>query len=109
MKNYLLKEKIPSKNILLDTSAVKTTDTCRYLKTNYSQNKKLIFISQGYHLPRIKYQCEKIGVAAELFPAETLQQNRKSLFSSFEVLTIRTTRYFREAGLTLLAVIDVYK
>ena len=107
MQKYLIKKSIPSKHIKMDTEAEKTPDSCRYEKKLYPQGRKLIFISQGYHLPRINYQCKKLGVNAILFPAEKLE-NRSSLFSSFMVFSIRTKRYFREAGLTLLAMLNVY-
>ena len=108
MKHYLINNGIPAKNIILDTTAEKTPDTCRNEKRKYPQQRKLIFVSQDYHLPRISYQCNKLGVLAVTFPAENIQKNRASLFSSVEVFSIRLKRYFREAGLTWLAVLNIY-
>jgi len=109
MKQYLIANGIPERAIVLDTTAEKTPDTCRNEKKKYPQQRKLIFVSQGYHLPRISYQCNKIGVLAVTFPAENIRRNRASLFSSFEVFSIRFKRYFREAGLTWLAFLNIYK
>jgi len=109
MQQYLLQNGIPPSAIVLDTAAEKTPDTCRYEKKIYPTQRKLIFVSQGYHLARIRYQCEKLEVTAITFPAENIREQRASLFSSFSVFTIRTKRYFREAGLTWLAFLRIYK
>ena len=108
MSQYLQNSSISSKSILMDIHAEKTTDTCKYEKKNYNASRKLIFISQGYHLPRIAYQCKKIGISATLFPAETIHKNRKSFFASWDVFTTRIKRYLREAGLTWLALLNIY-
>jgi len=107
MHDYLIKHQVPASVIKLDIQANTTPDTCKYEKRLYPKGRKLIFVSQGFHLPRINYQCKKMGLNAALFPAEILQK-RISFFSSFEVMHIRTGRYFREAGLTLLAVLHLY-
>jgi len=109
MQQYLLEKSIPPSAIALDTTAEKTPDTCRYEKKMYPAQRKLIFVSQGYHLARIRYQCEKLDVTAITFPAENIREKRASLFSSLNVFTIRTKRYFREAGLTWLAFLGIYK
>ncbi|HIP94545.1 MAG TPA: YdcF family protein, partial [Leucothrix sp.] len=109
MRRYLIANGIPPKDIASDISAEKTPDTCRYEKRMYPQQRKLIFVSQGYHLPRISYQCNKLGVLATTFPAESINKYRASLFSSWEVFMIRVKRYFREAGLTWLALLNIYR
>lgn len=108
MRQYLIRKGIPSKKIELDISAEKTPDTCRYEKKTFSQKRKLIFVSQGYHLARISYQCNKLGIKGATFAAENIRTNRASIFSSWEVFSIRIGRYFREAGLTWLAFLGVY-
>ena len=108
MHQYLVNNNIPSKDITLDVTAIKTPDTCKYEKKQFPKTRKLIFVSQGYHLPRTNYQCQKLGIHASLFPAEQLEKNRAKIFSSIKVFTIRTKRYFREAGLTFLAVLNIY-
>ena len=109
MQQYLVKNGIPPSAIALDTTAEKTPDTCRYEKRIHPEQRKLIFVSQGYHLARIRYQCKKLDVTAITFPAENIREHRALLFSSFNVFTIRTKRYFREAGLTWLAFWGIYK
>jgi len=109
MQQYLLQNGIIAKDIILDTTAEKTPDTCRHEKQIHPQQRKLIFVSQGYHLARINYQCRRLNVTATSFPAENIRNLRASTFSSFNIFFIRTKRYFREAGLTWLAFIGFYK
>jgi vancomycin permeability regulator SanA len=108
MKMYLIENGIPQNDIKLDTLAVNTLDTCKNEKRLFPHHRSRIFVSQGYHLARISYQCNKLGVNALLFPAELVQKKRARFFSSWEVFTVRTTRYFREAGLTFLSFVGVY-
>jgi vancomycin permeability regulator SanA len=108
MKEYLVKKGIPQNDIKLDTTAVNTLDTCKNERKLFPHHRSRIFVSQGYHLARISYQCQKIGVKALLFPAELVQKKRATLFSSWEVFSVRITRYFREAGLTFLSLVGVY-
>lgn len=109
MQQYLLNNNIPGKDIVLDITAEKTPDTCHYEKQQHPKQRKLIFISQGYHLYRIQYQCKKIGVIAAAYPAEKIRKKRPSTLSSFNVFSVRFKRYFREAGLTWLALLNIYK
>jgi len=109
MQKYLLGKGIPQNDIVLDSTAVNTLDTCKNERKLFPNYRSRIFVSQGYHLVRINYQCKKIGVNALLFPAELLQEKRATLFSSWEVFSIRGTRYFREAGLTFLSFVGVYR
>lgn len=109
MQQYLIENGIPPSAIVLDTTAEKTPDTCRYEKKTHPKLRKLIFVSQGYHLARIRYQCKKIGITAITFPAENVREYRASFFSSFNVFNIRSQRYFREAGLTWLAFLGLYR
>lgn len=109
MAEYLHKENIPSNFIELDTQAAKTPDTCRYEKQQYPNNRKVIFVSQGFHLPRLIYQCKKVGVEGIAFPAENVNITKQSEYPFFTKVTVKTKRHFREAGLTWLAVLNIYK
>lgn len=108
MKQYLINHGVPAKKIDIDSQAERTPDTCRYEKKLHPQPRRLIFVSQGYHLARISYQCQKIGVSAVTYPAENIRNNRASLFQSFDIFWIRIKRYTREAGLTWLAFLNIY-
>lgn len=108
MKDYY-ENKISLDSIELDIQAEKTPDTCRYEKQQYPNGRKVIFISQSFHLPRLIYQCKKLGVEGAAFPAENVSIIDRSQYSFFTKITTRVKRYFREAGLTWLAVLNIYK
>ncbi len=108
MANYLLASGIDEDLIEIDIQADKTPDTCSYEKEIYPENRKLIFVSQGFHLPRLLYQCNQLSVQGTAFPAEavlTIDRSKHSFLTKFRV---RTTRYIREAGLTWLVFLNIY-
>ncbi len=109
MKGYLLEKGVSSEMIEIDSKAEKTPDTCRFEKNNHPEGRIVIFVSQGFHLPRILYQCEKIGVEGIAFPAENLEKNKKSQYSIFTRFFIKSKRYIREAELMWLVILGVYK
>ncbi len=109
MAQYLQKEGVEASLIEIDTQAVKTTDTCSYEKKQHTENRSVIFVSQGFHLPRLLFQCQKIGIQGIAFPAEVLHTIDSSEYSFITKVTTRASRYLREAGLTWLAVLNIYK
>lgn len=109
MRNYLLEKAISENLIELDIQAERTPDTCRYEKLKYPENRKVIFVSQNFHLPRLLYQCEKVGVKGTAFTPENLNLIDRSQQSIFSKIFIRTQRYFREAGLSWLAILGIYE
>lgn len=108
MQNYLLENGVPKNAIELDEQAKRTKYTCLEEKKNYSDGRKVIFISQGYHLPRLIYQCQKIGVEGVGFPAENLDSVDRSGYSLFTRAITRARRYAREAGIMWLVVLRLY-
>lgn len=108
MADYLFVSGIDNKLVEIDIQAEKTPDTCAYEKESYPGNRKLIFVSQGFHLPRLLYQCKQLGVQGIAFPAEELATIDRSGYSILTKLQVRTGRYIREAGLTWLAFLNIY-
>jgi len=108
MKNYLLENGTPLDDISIDPFAVTTPDTCRYEK-NQNEERTIIFLTQGYHLPRTMYQCGKLEVHGIGFPVESLNMIEKSELTAFETFSIRTTRIIREAALTWMSVLNLYE
>ena len=70
--------------------------------------RSIIFISHGYHLPRIIYACEHIGVSGTGFPAEELALIERSELSWIQIQQIRFQRNSREMQLLLLSVMNIY-
>lgn len=109
MANYLITKGIHETSIELDTQADKTPDTCSYEKLAYPENRQLIFVSQGFHIPRLLYQCRKLSVSGIAFPAESISTIDRSNYSLWTKLRIRSIRYIREAALTWLVFLNIYK
>lgn len=108
MARYLHEQGIPESLIEIDTQANKTPDTCAYEKQKHFESRKIIFVSQKFHLPRLLYQCSKLNVRGVAFPVENLNTTDRSEYSLLTKIFVRTSRYTREAGLTWLAFLGIY-
>jgi len=108
MADYLFTSGIDRNLVEIDIQADKTPDTCSYEKEIYPESRELIFVSQGFHLPRLLYQCNKLTVEGIAFPAEALSTIDRSEYSFLTKFRVRTTRYIREAGLAWLAFLNIY-
>lgn len=108
MANYLFTQGVDKNLVEIDIQADKTPDTCAYEKENYPENRRLIFVSQGFHLPRLLYQCSQLSVQGIAFPAEALATIDRSEYTFLTKFRVRTTRYVREAGLTWLVFLNIY-
>lgn len=96
MKQALIETfKIPEDKIFADYAGRRTYDTCRRAHDLWGVD-HAILISQGYHLPRAIWTCEKIGIESSGLSA-TLQPYLKE--NSFKI---------REVGAIYKAFIDVY-
>ncbi|MEK7649250.1 MAG: ElyC/SanA/YdcF family protein [Patescibacteria group bacterium] len=63
MKQFLLEKGIPEKDIILDYAGRRTYDSCYRAKEIFDLT-SLIVVTQGYHLPRALYLCNKLGIEA---------------------------------------------
>lgn len=108
MAEYLYAVGVSPERVELDEQAETTPDTCRFEREQHTEGRTAIFVSQGFHLSRLLYQCKKVGVEGVAFPAESLDTIDRSHTSFFERFSIRFERYMREAGLTWLAVLGIY-
>lgn len=109
MSDYLEKNGIPPTRIEIDTMAETTLDTCRYEKKKHNESRYLIFVSQGFHLPRILFQCKRLGIDGVAFPAESLEVTDRPQYSWWTKFSVRTKRYVRESGLIWLSLLNIYK
>ncbi len=108
MAAYLNDRGIPRHAVEIDPEADKTPDTCRFERRKHPEGRSVIFVSSGFHLPRLLYQCRLEGVDGAAFPAENAGVENYEGDSLFTVITTRLYRYFREAALTWLAVLGIY-
>ena len=63
MKNYLIDEGVESSNIFMDHAGFSTYDTM-YRAKNIFKAKKVVIVTQQYHLYRALYIAEKLGIEA---------------------------------------------
>ncbi|OKL55107.1 hypothetical protein BSZ39_00825 [Bowdeniella nasicola] len=61
MKKYLHENGVALDDIAEDPHGLDSMATCRYVAENYP-GRKVAFVSQGYHLPRVIALCRSIGV-----------------------------------------------
>lgn len=108
MKGFLVNLGVPESELLVDTNAVVTLDTCRAL-SEYRVSSDVIFISHSYHIPRLIYQCEKEGVEGIGLAPDKLQLIQRSDISLPIKMQVRFLRYQREAFFTFLSILGIYK
>ncbi|MFZ2682282.1 MAG: YdcF family protein [Patescibacteria group bacterium] len=108
MKTFLLEQGISENQIELDTTAVVTADSCVAERNAHPEGRSVIFVSHGYHLPRILYSCHRLSVSGVGVPAEEIATIQRQELSQFDTLRIRFGRNQREALLTLLNILGIY-
>jgi SanA protein len=64
MVNYMYSQGVPDDILIPDGDNARTYDSCYRLKNELNQD-KVILITQGFHLPRALYLCNKLGLDAQ--------------------------------------------
>lgn len=77
MEQYLLKAGIPQKYIIRDTKGTNTAATVRGLRGAEDRN---IFVTQAYHLLRVRLYAAAYGVKGEYCPADPVPITFTALF-----------------------------
>lgn len=72
MKNYAIKEGVPSKDIFMDHAGFSTYESMYRAKEIFGA-KKVIIVTQEYHLTRAIYIAESLGLEAYGVPAENIR------------------------------------
>lgn len=108
MKQFLVRIGIPEEHIEMDTTAIVTEDTCVAERQNYPGGRSVIFVSHGYHLPRILFSCKKLGVTGVGIRAEAIARTDRDPLPWYTVLHTRFSRSQREASLTFLQIFGLY-
>ena len=94
MRDYLLAEGVPSRDIFLDHAGVSTYDSIYRAKYVFDA-KKIIIVTQEYHLYRALYLANKLGIEATGIKAEDIPY--KSIMFKNEVREIlsRNKNFFK--------------
>lgn len=97
MRTYALSLGVPDEAIVLDYAGRRTYDTC-YRALHIFGIRRATLVTQGFHLPRALYLCNKLGIDGVGVPADLRQYRRYS----------RTIWNLREIPATLGALWDVH-
>lgn len=88
MYNYLVSFKeIPPADIVRDYAGLRTYDTCARAKNIWSID-KAILISQGYHLSRAIFTCNKLGVESYGYSATKYDYLGEAYYKFREILAL---------------------
>ena len=85
MKNYALEKNVPSTNIFMDHAGFSTYESM-YRAKEIFQVKKVVIVTQEYHLYRSIYIAEKLGLEAYGIPAEEMNYPGQYYRDAREVL-----------------------
>jgi len=61
MKRLAIEAGVPEEDIVLDYAGFRTYESC-YRARDIFELTQVIAVSQAYHLPRIRYICERLGI-----------------------------------------------
>lgn len=106
MALFLEDQGIPRTAIEIDDQAVKTPDTCRY-EVSRGLERRVIFISQGFHIPRLSWLCEREGLSGQSLAAEAYRAADAGSLPFWRVAQIRLHRHLREAVLFWAALVGL--
>ena len=104
MRDYLITKDVPEHAIRLDGRAERTPDTCR-AEARRAQPRRVIMISQRFHLPRLALQCRNLGVQGQYLMADSSTRAPASFWTR---LKVRSTRTAREAALIWAELLGLY-
>ena len=107
MAEYLRDQGVPDAAIEIDPHALKTPHTCAN-EIEGDQDRSVILISQRFHLPRIAYQCRKLGLTGQYVEADQPHVEISSARAPLAVIQIRAKRYLREAVLVWASLVGAY-
>lgn len=104
MKNYLLENNIPEEKIIMDPAGVSTYDSIFRVQKQLKA-KKIIIVSQKYHLYRALYIANFLGIEAYGVPADDIKYKGATYREVREILArnkdfiksiIKPTSYYQK-------------
>ena len=104
MQGFLLERGVAPDQIEIDDTAETTGDSCRR-EASLNSGGAVLLVSQSYHLPRVHLMCRWAGLTGYAVAAAKLDEPKLSL----SVLMLRAQRHVREAGLTWLVLLRLYR
>lgn len=102
---YALRRGVAAEDVVVDRLGIDTHDTCRHLAGLSTEG---LLLTQGYHLPRALYMCERDGLRVEGLAVNRLGLLAERGSGPVAVWTTRTVRFAREAAMTWSFVLGLY-
>ena len=93
MKNYLINKNIPSEDIFMDHAGISTYDSIYRIKHIFKA-KKIIIVTQKYHLYRALYIADQLGLEAYGISSNPRKYANQSMRDIREILA-RTKDFFK--------------
>jgi vancomycin permeability regulator SanA len=87
MRDYLIDHGIPETAIKVDEEGLRTYATCENAGENFDIDEALL-ITQGFHLPRAIFLCNKLGVASTGVSATQRDYLFENIFKLREIFAI---------------------
>ena len=84
MREYAVEAGVPSDDILMDRGGIRTYASCRNAREVFALD-KVIAVSQSFHLPRIIYLCQAMGIETVGFPADLREYDISSVVWTIDV------------------------
>ncbi len=108
MAVHLVKAGVPAQLIEIDGTAIKTPDTCK-AELARPKTRRVVFVSQSFHLPRISVHCARLGLLGQGLAAEAFGVPDGEALPLWRVAQIRIRRHLREAVLLWSVILGVYR
>lgn len=78
MKTLAIEAGVPEKDIVLDYAGFRTYESC-YRARDIFEVKEVIAVSQNYHLARVRYICQRLGIRTIGYAADRQTYNPKQI------------------------------
>ena len=108
MAERLIELGVPGAAIERDDHGVNTLLTCQHLAAAHP-GQRAVLITQGFHLPRSLAMCAREGAPAQGIAVNALGLLGPQGTGFFTVWRIRAWRFLREAALSAMWVLGVYR
>jgi len=79
MRRFAMQLGVPDQDVVQDFAGRSTYDTCYRAKYIFGLEEAIV-VTQQYHLPRVLYTCNRIGIDAVGVPADLRQYSRGPYF-----------------------------
>jgi uncharacterized SAM-binding protein YcdF (DUF218 family) len=94
-----------------DETALTGLDTCKTEIARFPERRHVLLVTHDYHLPRVVWQCQRVGVWGSGFAVERNADvmEQRIDYPWYVTYPLRLKRQAREAGLIWLTLMHIYQ